>query len=1275
MRLNYQPPVLSEEFERLCLELLRAHWKCPTLQLYGRRGEKQFGVDIFDEGGGPPLRAAQCKLREAGKTLSSPEIEEEVENAKTFPLKIGHYAILTTGKVTGETQRAIRQMNQAHKRAGLFSIECLSWDKIKDLLHRYTEVVQQVYGSPQSQLVPAVLERMDALTVRLEALVIERDTDAYHAEIDEAKRKIEQGDYQIARYLLTKLRDQAWDKLDARRRFRVLSNMAAAHLGEAQYEKAAALFLEAKSLQPDDERACANEALAHQLLGNPERAFEVATEHRKRHPNSARVVAVWVRNAPGDIPFAALETQVPDRLLNDPEVAFSLAIHAANAGALDRAEEFALKAANLNPEWAYPWLMLARIITKRQLALDLGEQGQLPTDSVVGGLGNAEEYSEKAVGLAKKERAKGVLAEALMTRGLIKEFLGKQQDAEQDGAAAYYENPTSPYVLREYGIILANHGKTDLAISLLRKAVQSDEGYESKYLLAVTLKSRNAPDDASEALQTFIDIAQTATPMAEGYREHILEQAVDLLTREAQWERIENLLVSTPKGTISDVALATFRAIANWRRKDQEATHKWADYALKILSPSTSRHDRRRLARLLTSIGRYSEALPLWQELADPTSLTSDTRNLLGCANRLERHGLLLEWCKRLRESSVRDAGMLDLEISLLERYDVETAIRVLQQHLQEQPDDRMMRLRLSITGLRLSRSELVAAERDVLPSVDEVNPHVGRAVVQVLRMGGHPNEGLEYAYELLRRHFTDIDAHRAYVSALHPIGPEPSIADPETIQPGVAVCFKERGEEIPCWIVIEDSPNPDEARNEKSPDHYMSKQLIGKRPGDTFILAESSVTPRVGKVEAILSKYVYRYQSCMNQWEIRFPEAPEIQLVRLQRQTEKPDEQEIDLAPILAHVKQRKERAERVKKAYGSLTVPIHIVGDALGVNAFDATIGIAGSDDMALKCCFGTTDEQKSALEALATANMVVVDLTALATLAILEGARLLQSLPTEVVISQSTLAELQEIQREKSGQHISLTEVDGKLAIVELTDEQRKELIERRTQFIEAIFKKCKVVGCKAMASIESEKRKVIVESFDHHGAESMVLASAPGAVLWTDDHTLARFALGEFGVRRVWTQVVLQSMTERGLIEATEFVEASAKLLGWRYVFTSPSVPALIRAGQIADWDPDKWPLKGSVDMLRDEVLSLIDSLRLAAGFAVQLFGEGVVSDTEARVTVRVLECLAARKGGLQGVRTIADALPKVSSVNTIGLKRAEKVVRAWLADADKRRLEI
>src|ERR1051326_6899206 len=104
MRLTYPKPKNEQDFEELCLQLLRRHWGAPQLQLYGRRGEEQHGIDIVDSSGGIPLRAAQCKLKEDGKVLSANEVSKEVAKVKRSKLPVDVYLIMTTGKIPRETQ-------------------------------------------------------------------------------------------------------------------------------------------------------------------------------------------------------------------------------------------------------------------------------------------------------------------------------------------------------------------------------------------------------------------------------------------------------------------------------------------------------------------------------------------------------------------------------------------------------------------------------------------------------------------------------------------------------------------------------------------------------------------------------------------------------------------------------------------------------------------------------------------------------------------------------------------------------------------------------------------------------------------------------------------------------------------------------------------------------------------------------------------------------------------------------------------------------------------
>jgi hypothetical protein len=89
-------PKNDDDFEEMCLQLLRRHWSRPGLEIFGKRGERQYGIDILDVGGEIPIYAAQCKLREEHKSLRPAEIQAEVDQARQFTPLLGKYGILTT---------------------------------------------------------------------------------------------------------------------------------------------------------------------------------------------------------------------------------------------------------------------------------------------------------------------------------------------------------------------------------------------------------------------------------------------------------------------------------------------------------------------------------------------------------------------------------------------------------------------------------------------------------------------------------------------------------------------------------------------------------------------------------------------------------------------------------------------------------------------------------------------------------------------------------------------------------------------------------------------------------------------------------------------------------------------------------------------------------------------------------------------------------------------------------------------------------------------------
>ncbi len=221
---RFSIPTNDDVFEEMCLQLLRSYWSRPRLELFGKRGERQFGIDILDLGGEAPIYAAQCKLKEEHKTLPPADIQEEVDKAKKFTPPLGKYAILTTAKVSAQAQRKVREINQSHKATGLFEVELFTWERLCSLLQQYTEVQEQFYGEialgratrMEAQLV-TIKDGVQSLTSRIEG-------DAVDSEINDARECIGRREFQLATLLLNRVQRNHGDKLTPRQKFRVLSN-------------------------------------------------------------------------------------------------------------------------------------------------------------------------------------------------------------------------------------------------------------------------------------------------------------------------------------------------------------------------------------------------------------------------------------------------------------------------------------------------------------------------------------------------------------------------------------------------------------------------------------------------------------------------------------------------------------------------------------------------------------------------------------------------------------------------------------------------------------------------------------------------------------------------------------------------------------------------------------------------------------------------------------------------------------------------------------------
>lgn len=144
---NFAPLTNPDEFESLIRDLCVHEWCDPNTRKFGRKGQKQYGVDVY----GQPVdlegkyRAAQCKLRTSGDNLTESEIEKEVADAKNFPHPLDTLVIVTDAPRDTHTQVTIDNINDREVQNGSFHVVIWFWNEITERLSAYPKLIVRYY--------------------------------------------------------------------------------------------------------------------------------------------------------------------------------------------------------------------------------------------------------------------------------------------------------------------------------------------------------------------------------------------------------------------------------------------------------------------------------------------------------------------------------------------------------------------------------------------------------------------------------------------------------------------------------------------------------------------------------------------------------------------------------------------------------------------------------------------------------------------------------------------------------------------------------------------------------------------------------------------------------------------------------------------------------------------------------------------------------------------------------------------------------------------------
>src|SRR5262249_19284963 len=135
----------------------------------------------------------------------------------------------------------------------------------------------------------------------------------------------------------------------------------------------------------------------------------------------------------------------------------------------------------------------------------------------------------------------------------------------------------------------------------------------------------------------------------------------------------------------------------------------------------------------------------------------------------------------------------------------------------------------------------------------------------------------------------------------------------------------------------------------------------------------------------------------------------------------------------------------------------------------------------------------------------------------------------------------------------------------------------------QFVETATESRSGVG---LAAVEADKRQVLENLFGQYGAEALVLASDPDHVLWRDDLIQAHIAAQDYGARCVWTQLLLGTLADAGIVSLQEYNDASARLIGMEFITTTFDAGSLLAGFRLARWISHLRPAAQFVNIFAD-----------------------------------------------------------------------------------------
>lgn len=117
-------------------------------------------------------------------------------------------------------------------------------------------------------------------------------------------------------------------------------------------------------------------------------------------------------------------------------------------------------------------------------------------------------------------------------------------------------------------------------------------------------------------------------------------------------------------------------------------------------------------------------------------------------------------------------------------------------------------------------------------------------------------------------------------------------------------------------------------------------------------------------------------------------------------------------------------------------------------------------------------------------------------------------------------------------------------------------------------------CEILPCNAALHVKRARKTELEETIGKAFVDTILIASEPGNLLYSDDERLRALAKTEYNVDGVWTQALLMNCQNKNFLDKDRYHDMVIKLVKSHYYRTSINAHTLIEAAKQANWSPEE-----------------------------------------------------------------------------------------------------